>query len=204
MARERLEAEQKLLQEKLDGPFKAYQEYLAARATWERVRAQIVGTEGQTDTVAFYKARIEELSTLPGRCRELQAKQDELVRHIHQELLSIGEEEGASKLSGLIRSTDFNDTESVVTGIRAIRSEITRSGDNDLPLLPILRAKVEAAHFYSSLFDLRNLKTKFSLSLAGTSIQQMLPGQRGALLLIFYLLVDTAPPPYPRSARGEP
>lgn len=251
VAREALEAEQKLLQEKLDGPSKAYQEYLAARATWERIRAQIVGTDGQTDTVAFYQAKIAELSTLPDRCKELQAKQDALVRQIHQELLSIaesrqplfkgveeivrsvpgvaeelkvafqsalffdrsaffesffgqvkqntggfrGEEEGASKLNGLLRSIDFNDTESVVAGLRAIRNEITQSGDSELPLLPILRAKVEAANFYDSLFDLRNLEAKFSLSLAGTSIQQMSPGQRGALLLIFYLLVDTDPTP---------
>jgi len=249
--RQTLEAEQKQLQEKLDGPSKAYQEYLAARATWERAGAQIVGTDSQTDTVAFYKSRIAELSTLPDRSSELQAKQDSLVRQIHQELLSIaesrqslfegveeivksvpgvaeelkvafqsalffdrsaffesffgqvkqntggfrGEVEGASKLNGLIRSIDFNDTENVVAGLRAIRNEITQNGDNDLPLLPILRAKVEAADFYDSLFDLRNLEAKFSLSLAGTSIQQMSPGQRGALLLIFYLLVDTDPTP---------
>lgn len=90
-ARQTLEAEQKQLQEKLDGPSKAYQEYLATRATWERVRPQIVGTDSQTDTVAFYKSRIAELSTLPDRCRELQTKQDALVRQIHQELLSIAE-----------------------------------------------------------------------------------------------------------------
>jgi ABC-type lipoprotein export system ATPase subunit len=251
VVRQTLEAEQKQLQEKLDGPSKAYQEYLTARATWDRIRAQIVGTEGQTDTVAFYKARIADLSTLPDRCRVLQEKQDEIVRQIHQELVSIaesrrplfdgveeivrsvpgvaeelkvafqsalffdrsaffesffgqvkqntggfrGEMEGASKLNGLIRSIDFNDTESVVAGLRSIRNEITKNGETDLPLIPILRAKVEVEDFYDSLFDLRNLEAKFSLSLAGTSIQQMSPGQRGALLLIFYLLVDTDPTP---------
>lgn len=249
--RQRLEAEQKQLQEKLDGPSKAYQEYLTARATWDRVRAQIVGTDGQTDTVAFYKARIADLSTLPDRCKGLQEKQDEIVRQIHKELLSIadsrrplfngveeivrsvpgvaeelkvafqsalffdraaffdsffgqvkqntggfrGEVEGASKLNGLLRSIDFNDTESVVAGLRSVRNEITQNGDNELPLQPILRAKTEVEDFYDSLFDLRNLEAKFSLSLAGTSIQQMSPGQRGALLLIFYLLVDTDPTP---------
>lgn len=251
VVRQQLEAEQKQLQEKLDGPSKAYQEYLSARATWDRVRAQIVGTEGQTDTVAFYEARIAELSTLPERCQGLQEKQDEIVRQIHQELLSIaesrrplfdgveeivrsvpgvaeelkvafqsalffdrsaffesffgqvkqntggfrGEVEGASKLNGILRAIDFNDTESVVAGLRSVRNQITQNGDNDLPLLPILRAKVEVEDFYDHLFDLRNLEAKFSLSLAGTSIQQMSPGQRGALLLIFYLLVDTDPTP---------
>lgn len=251
VVRQQLEAEQKQLQEKLDGPSKAYQEYLSARATWDRVRAQIIGTEGQTDTVAFYEARIAELSTLPERCQGLQEKQDEIVRQIHQELLSIaesrrplfdgveeivrsvpgvaeelkvafqsalffdrsaffesffgqvkqntggfrGEVEGASKLNGILRSIDFNDTESVVAGLRSVRNQITQNGDNDLPLLPILRAKVEVEDFYDHLFDLRNLEAKFSLSLAGTSIQQMSPGQRGALLLIFYLLVDTDPTP---------
>jgi len=107
-----------------------------------------------------------------------------------------GDDEGPAKLVALLRGIDFNDAESVAKGLRDIRSTITVG--SELPgaaLLSILRTKITAEQLYEQLFDLKQLEAKFSLSLAGTSIQQMSPGQRGALLLIFYLLVDTDPTP---------
>jgi energy-coupling factor transporter ATP-binding protein EcfA2 len=102
-----------------------------------------------------------------------------------------GDEEGPVKLLALLKRIDFNDAASVVKGLRAIRTTITGAGQSGAALLPVLRAKVTAEQLYAQLFELKQLDAKFSLSLAGTAIQQMSPGQRGALLLIFYLLVDT-------------
>lgn len=107
-----------------------------------------------------------------------------------------GDDEGPAKLVALLRGIDFNDAESLAKGLRDIRATITVG--TELPgaaLLPILRTKVTAEQLYEHLFDLKQVEAKFSLSLAGTTIQQMSPGQRGALLLIFYLLVDTDPTP---------
>jgi len=106
-----------------------------------------------------------------------------------------GDDEGPAKLFTMLRAIDFNDADSVSTGLRAIRIAITGADSTGAALLPILRTKVTAEQLYEYLFDLCHLEAKFSLSLAGTSIQQMSPGQRGALLLIFYLLVDTDPTP---------
>ncbi len=44
--------------------------------------------------------------------------------------------------------------------------------------------------FYNDLFSLKYLKPTFSLELDGKNISQLSPGEKGALLLIFYLLVD--------------
>lgn len=107
-----------------------------------------------------------------------------------------GDDEGPTKLVAMLRGIDFNDAESLAKGLRGIRAMIT--GEVEQPgaaLLPILRAKVTAEQLYEQLFSLMQVEAKFSLSLAGTTIQQMSPGQRGALLLIFYLLVDTDPTP---------
>lgn len=107
-----------------------------------------------------------------------------------------GDDEGPAKLVAMLRSIDFSDSESIVKGLRGIRTTITAGAEQPgAALLPILRTKITAEQLYEQLFGLVQLEAKFSLSLAGTTIQQMSPGQRGALLLIFYLLVDTDPTP---------
>lgn len=107
-----------------------------------------------------------------------------------------GDDEGPAKLGAMLRGIDLNDAESLARALRNIRATITAGAEQPgAALLPILRTKVTAEQLYERLFDLKQVEAKFSLSLAGTTIQQMSPGQRGALLLIFYLLVDTDPTP---------
>lgn len=107
-----------------------------------------------------------------------------------------GDDEGPAKLVALLRSIDLDDADSLAKGLRDIRATITAGSEQPgAALLPVLRTKVTAEQLYERLFDLKHVEAKFSLSLAGTTIQQMSPGQRGALLLIFYLLVDTDPTP---------
>jgi len=106
-----------------------------------------------------------------------------------------GDDEGPTKLMQMLKAIDFEDADSVAIGMRAVRTAITGPGASGALLLPVLRAKWTAEELYDLLFGITHLESKFSLSLAGTTIQQMSPGQRGALLLIFYLLVDTEPTP---------
>ena len=47
-----------------------------------------------------------------------------------------------------------------------------------------------ASDVYDLLFGLSFLEPRYSLLFQDTKIEQLSPGQRGALLLIFYLLVD--------------
>lgn len=49
---------------------------------------------------------------------------------------------------------------------------------------------VTASDVYDLLFGLSYLEPRYSLLFQETQIEQLSPGQRGALLLIFYLLVD--------------
>jgi hypothetical protein len=249
--RNALQDERTQLQEKLDEPNRAYQQYIVALATWEKQKNALNGSAEEVDTIAFYQHRLDELSKVPEQCHSLEKKQDELLRNIYVELTKInegrkhlfapvqklveavpgvanelkvgfqsalffdmaafidkffegikkstggfrGDDEGPAKLVHMLKAIDFEDADSVATGMRAIRTAITGPGSNGALLLPILRAKWTAGDLYDLLFGITHLESKFSLSLAGTTIQQMSPGQRGALLLIFYLLVDTDPTP---------
>ena len=55
---------------------------------------------------------------------------------------------------------------------------------------PLLRKDKTATDVYDLLFGLSFLEPRYSLLFQETQIEQLSPGQRGALLLIFYLLVD--------------
>lgn len=55
---------------------------------------------------------------------------------------------------------------------------------------PILRKDREAIDVYDFIFGLDYLEPKYTLLFQNTQIEQLSPGQRGALLLISYLLVD--------------
>lgn len=249
--REALTKERTQLQEKLNGPARAYQQYTVALVAWEKLVKTLTGTKDESNTIAFYEGKLAELAKIPERCRTLEGEQDALVAKIHAELVSIassrfplftpveeivaevpgvadelkvgfqsalffdrqtfvekffglvkqntggfkGDDDGPRKLLAALRLIDFNDVAGVVAGLRGIRTAITGANAPGAALLPILRTKVTIEELYECLFDLRLLEAKFSLSLAGTAIQQMSPGQRGALLLIFYLLVDTDPTP---------
>ena len=240
-------SERSRLQETLDAPNKAFQEYLIAKKTWEEARAQIVGASDVADTIEYYNALLLALEEIPGKRRGLEEQQDDVLRGIHKELIEIsesrkilfkpvehvveqfpsikedlkvsfqsnlffdrrafvedffqvikqntggfrGEEDGQALLNSMIRKTDFASADSVVELMRDIQRTLLSSGNGALPIQQVLRVGKTSDHLYDLLFGLEQLEAKFSLSLAGTTIQQMSPGQRGALLLIFYLLVDS-------------
>jgi len=241
-------AERSLLQEKLDAPNKAYQEYLVAKQGWEKAKTELIGATDVTDTIEYYKGLLRKLEQIPSQKLELQQQQEQALREIHTELMAIaesrralfapvervveqvpsikddlkvafqsnlffnrrsfsekffqlvkqntggfrGDEEGPAKLNDLIRRTDFSSTDSVVGLMREICNKVVATnGAATISVQQVIRAGKTSDQLYDLLFGLSDLEAKFSLSLAGTTIQQMSPGQRGALLLIFYLLVDS-------------
>jgi predicted ATPase len=62
--------------------------------------------------------------------------------------------------------------------------------NNGIGISSILRKDKAASSVYDLLFGLEMLEPRYSLLFQETQIEQLSPGQRGALLLIFYLLVD--------------
>lgn len=63
-------------------------------------------------------------------------------------------------------------------------------GKSSIGIGSILRKDKVASDVYDLLFGLSFLEPRYSLLFQDAQIEQLSPGQRGALLLIFYLLVD--------------
>ena len=89
---------------------------------------------------------------------------------------------GTANLNGLIEETKFNKKESVISFINDIYSKITE--DYDL-IDKILSGKT--LDFYNYIGSMEYLKSQYILKLGNKDLKQLSPGERGIVLLIFYL-----------------
>jgi ABC-type lipoprotein export system ATPase subunit len=109
-----------------------------------------------------------------------------------------GEFRGADDSLNVIRTLadkyDFNNRENVLSFVSDLHTKVAEaaaaSGKTTVGLGTILKKDRTAAEVYDLLFGLSFLEPRYSLLFQETQIEQLSPGQRGALLLIFYLLVD--------------
>jgi len=98
----------------------------------------------------------------------------------------------------LIKETDFVNGEAVAAFIEKIDDMLhfdhrVDGGNNaELSVVDQLRKEYRdrPEELYDYLFGLSYLKPKYSLTYDGQEIGQLSPGERGLLLLVFYLLVD--------------
>jgi ABC-type lipoprotein export system ATPase subunit len=105
-----------------------------------------------------------------------------------------GEDESRAAIRGLLKSHNFNNTESVIAFTDAVLkalSEVERDGDKEaVQISSQLRDKKKLTELYDFLFGLDYLDIRYNLRLGGKDISQLSPGEKGALLLVFYLLLD--------------
>jgi predicted ATPase len=106
-----------------------------------------------------------------------------------------GVEESVLRLHGMLADTDFDTAEEAV-GFAIQINESLRvdqregQGERGTRLADQLKKGVEPLEVLDYLFGLEYLTPRYSLTYAGQEIGQLSPGERGLLLLVFYLLVD--------------
>ena len=105
-----------------------------------------------------------------------------------------GVEEGKRALNELIEQADLQTS----SGATKFCSDLMARFDNDFrsttkdsySLKEQLKQGVESVAMLDAIFGLSYLVPKYQLKWAGKSIDELSPGERGTLLLIFYLLID--------------
>jgi ABC-type lipoprotein export system ATPase subunit len=106
-----------------------------------------------------------------------------------------GLEEGATRLRQLLDATNFDSTNEVdkflVGLMRSLRQD-QRPGRDGIPVdLKLQLAQgVSTLDVYDYVFGLSYLEPIYNLRWDGKTLEQLSPGERGNLLLIFYLLID--------------
>ena len=102
-----------------------------------------------------------------------------------------GESEGRDRLKEIVARHGF----STIGEVRAFATEVleTLHGEQ-LPRLTALRRQIVQSatpeQVYDFLFGLSYLQPRFGLLWRGKPLDQLSPGERGTLLLVFYLLID--------------
>lgn len=106
-----------------------------------------------------------------------------------------GEDDSKRVIRNLLKEHDFNSADSVVQFVDAMMNALTgfeRDGQHEaVTVKSQLRANKRISDLYDFIFGLRYLSPQYTLKLGSKDISQLSPGEKGALLLVFYLLLDT-------------
>jgi DNA repair exonuclease SbcCD ATPase subunit len=106
-----------------------------------------------------------------------------------------GINEGKLILEKLIKGKDINSED----GIKSLLSEFIEYLENDKRegieqekryIIDQISKKKNISNFYEYIFSLSYLEPTYELKLGNKNLVQLSPGERGALLIVFYLLLD--------------
>ncbi|MCI5114797.1 MAG: PHP domain-containing protein [Candidatus Electrothrix sp. AX1] len=105
-----------------------------------------------------------------------------------------GAESGRQRLADIINQTDFDNEEDVLAFLdnimSALQEDLRSSSTQKLSIEAQLKKNMTESDFLNNLFSLTYLKPRYNLRWDGKQVDQLSPGERGQLLLIFYLLID--------------
>ena len=110
-----------------------------------------------------------------------------------------GVQEGRERLQNMINQCDFDSAEKSVAFAYDILDKLKNNYRNSPPspieLSKLLKKGHSEGELYDFLFGFQYLSPQYSLALNGKPLKQLSPGERGILLLIFYLVVDRSEEP---------
>ncbi len=219
-------------------------------ARWERAKEELIGGKDKAQSIEWFNAEIELLSTLPAKLMELRSRRVDLAKTAHEQIVKTVEEyrrlyepvqefvksaaqmdmhlpldfdvrieesnfqelffprinrqsrgsfsgvdESNQLMRGLLKEVNFGDVESTLKFLATIddmlhfdRREI--GGGRETKVIDQVRRGGDPQEVFDFLFGMSYLAPRYSLTFDQQEISQLSPGERGLLLLVFYLLVD--------------
>lgn len=122
---------------------------------------------------------------------------DEFLRFINQSAVGSfrGQEEGRAMLSGFTdQVTNWEDEEQVFTAldtiVEALHVDKREEAGSHRDVFKQMKGQKTVQDLYDYLFGFDYLGTKYDLRVDGKDLTELSPGERGGLLLIFYLMLD--------------
>lgn len=136
--------------------------------------------------------RLQFQATLGGTIDALSSELFDLIKKTSGEFS--GEDESYAAVRRLSEQYDLSKKEDALGFIDAldekIKSAASKGNSSVIGITSILRKDRQSSAVYDLLYGLSYLEPRYTLLFQDAHIEQLSPGQRGALLLIFYLLVD--------------
>jgi predicted ATP-dependent endonuclease of OLD family len=117
---------------------------------------------------------------------------DTFLKYIDQRKLGpfAGVGEGSGSLKRLLDSTDFDSPDSALEFTHKLMEMMIEHDGKKIEIRDQLRQDVSLQALYDFIFSLSYLHPIYNLRWDQKALEQLSPGERGNLLLIFYLLVD--------------
>lgn len=110
-----------------------------------------------------------------------------------------GIDEANRALSDLVKKTDFTDSDAVLSFVdeldRAIHNDLRSTPPEPVDPFKAIRTGHSLEAVYDLMFGLDYLEPVYALEYSGVPLDRLSPGEKGTLLLMFYLLVDQSPKP---------
>ncbi|MEZ4358044.1 MAG: hypothetical protein R2876_05380 [Eubacteriales bacterium] len=109
-----------------------------------------------------------------------------LLSYINQQMIGVfrGKAEASATMKEYIQSADFNDCESIIGFMNNILKCISEDVDKSSQKV---KDKLE---FYNLLSSLDYIKAEYNLTLGGRPLAMLSAGERGIVLLVFYLALS--------------
>jgi len=105
-----------------------------------------------------------------------------------------GSDEGHRRLREMIAAADFEQTEGVRSFLDAMEDALAVDlRDRSRPVMPLSRQMKKdksPKELYDFLYSLDYLEPRYELRLGERTLRELSPGERGLMLLVFYLAVD--------------
>jgi ABC-type lipoprotein export system ATPase subunit/predicted nucleic acid-binding Zn-ribbon protein len=110
-----------------------------------------------------------------------------------------GVQAGRDRLRDEVSSVDFSSADQTIAFTERLLDQLKRNHRAtppvDMDILGLLKKGAALEHLYDLIFSLEYLAPTFALALNGKPLRQLSPGERGILLLVFYLVVDQGEEP---------
>lgn len=97
-----------------------------------------------------------------------------------------GRAEGMEKIKTIIEESGFDTEDKIRALLGAIITKLEEGGAEISEQVN----KGKLIEFYNYIFSLEYIETTYELKSEGKTLLQLSPGERGALLLVFYLMID--------------
>lgn len=105
-----------------------------------------------------------------------------------------GKEEGYKRMQDTIEKTQFNTSEGFLQFteelIDSLKFDKRTPSNSPIDITTELRKGVELNALYDYIYNSDFLQPVYNLKLGNKTLEELSPGERGALLLIFYLILD--------------
>lgn len=111
----------------------------------------------------------------------------------------MGTDEGQTRVDDLVDATDWQNLDSVLDFLvrleNALHHDLRDSNAPPVQLKEQLRKASTAEDVYNLLYGLDYIRPTYALRWSNRDLAQLSPGERGILLLVFYLLIDRSDTP---------